>query len=727
MVDHIAIAQRQSVSAERKRAGQVDSQQKRAQRQDERNAKRQGGGGLRTARGRRAPRSASQFHLTKKYSNRVGKNKAPTSALKKLAYDFRIALVDSQGKKVPPGTSKKDDLAYSYVAAAAGTPADALDLAKLAQEAQRTAGRQANSRQMSHTDIALPFELSDDGKRELVRAISDHTHTAMDGVPVFAAMHLPHDGNNNYHLHLSHPLRQIEAVGDDGAFRMTDRIMFEQRPAIREAAGLAKSNRDDLKAYRQDIANIIADALEAEGHDPQLIERWRHGHLTLAQQVEQAAKRGDVEFVIDNHSRSATRHEGPAAHHGQHQNEASKHNADTGIDAAILTRSMINQVLETAQRLGIGEPEHLRMLSRDMGLLLHWSKDRKANNVQGIQWQIINGPRLSGSAAGCSLGDLKRRMQWVEVPAHKLKTDRQGESFEAYKSILTAHGKGKFAGRGVSILDRILNAQIQEKEAAIIQAQTAAQVTTETETQTEAQPEQPPRQRPRRASSKDRSKDSLDSRKPTKEAPTVDANVIKKLMSDLSRLPDESVATPKAAPPLRLRPPTQAEIDSLTEAERQFLRNEYDYRVGAADFSTPAADAQERVERLWVELQRINDKEPLERDARFVEVKRLFRKPEIQESPALLQWREQQVKAQEAYETAYGRAASNFRKIYRDPELFAMLPAFKSEQSRLSQENERLAAEKHNNLIERNRERMAGEAYRAGERQTDNRTRDRGG
>lgn len=208
----------------------------------------------------------------------------------------------------------------------------------------------------------------------------------------------------------------------------------------------------------------------------------------------------------------------------------------------------------------------------------------------------------------------------------------------------------------------------------------------------------------------------------------MDANVIKNLMSDLSRLPDEptAAATSKDAPPPRLRPPTKEEIDSLTEAERQFLRDRYDDRAGGMDFKSPARDAQDRVESLWLELQRINDKEPLDHDVRFVEVKRLFRKPEMQESPALLEWQEQQAQALASYDQAYSKAASNFRKIYRDPELFAMLPAFRAEQTRMAQENERLAAERHDNLVRRNREHNRG--YVTGERQDDDRrNRDRGG
>ncbi len=122
---------------------------------------------------RRAPASASQFHFNKKYSNAKGQGGrfTPTSALRKIRYDFGL---DEKGD---------DRIDFTYVSHSVNTPRFALDPELIATEAERTAGRQSNSRQMAHDTIALPDAMSIESRRALAIKIADTIREKMDGAP----------------------------------------------------------------------------------------------------------------------------------------------------------------------------------------------------------------------------------------------------------------------------------------------------------------------------------------------------------------------------------------------------------------------------------------------------------------------------------------------------------------------------------------------------------------
>ena len=428
-----------------------------------------------------APMSASQFHHNRKFSNRAGAHRAPRSATAKIAYDLDL------GRDSRHEISRVD---YVFVSAGPDTPHAALDSMRMAQACETATGKRANSRArlMGHDTIALPHILSPDARRALVRQIADDIRNSLDGVPVCAATHTPDPGRRNWHLHASFPLRHVHSIGDRGDFRLGDKVMFEQRPQVRRAAGLPATNHSELRAIRARIAGRIADALAADGHEYHVSERWRHGHLRLHEQVAAAARRGDVQFVIENAHRDASHKEGLGASRWRHaagdgkRASAVGHNADVRQQCEMRTpgtqtimRTLVGRVLAEAQRAGISDPEHIRMLARDHGLSISWVRKRggRGTPVTGVQVHIPGGPVLSGRAVGASLGELSRQFGWQAPPAYVRYAAKTGLEFEAYAAQVRAAGLNIIPGQPRDLLHNALNACLQKADQLEAQAQAA--------------------------------------------------------------------------------------------------------------------------------------------------------------------------------------------------------------------------------------------------------------
>lgn len=430
------------------------------------------GRGAGTRRGRMpvTPATASRFHHNTKYSNKAGAHRAPTSATSKVAYDFALNDRDNESR-----------VDFQFVSAAPGTPKKALDPILMAREAERTAGRQANCRQMAHSTVALPGDLSPAGRRALAQRIADEVRKRMDGVPVYGAVHAPDPGSDNWHVHLSHPIRHVKKI-DDENFELGQRILYEQRPTARLDAGLPKTNHSDLREMRAAIAGHIADQLCQDGFDFHYAERWRQGHLTLGEQVERAAERGDVDFVCENFGRDPTKKEGPSTARWRDsssdhtRSDAIAHNADAKVQSPeepgpqMLTRTLLNAVLHQANKVGLVEPEQFRMLARDYGLSVTWVRRQgQGRQVQGVQFAIKGGPTLSGRQVGIPLGRLAQKLNWEKSPAYVRHPERSGPLWDAYVNAVQAAGIPLKPGSPIDTLPGCLTAVARRSNALLAQ------------------------------------------------------------------------------------------------------------------------------------------------------------------------------------------------------------------------------------------------------------------
>ncbi|ROT44305.1 hypothetical protein [Pusillimonas sp. NJUB218] len=427
---------------------------------------------VRTPRAPRAPKSASQYHFNQKYSNRAGKNRAPKSCTDKLKYDFGL---DEKGD---------ERVAFIYISAPDKIPAAALDLLAVAREAERTAGRQANSRQMAHLTGSLPENLSNEARAEIVRTLCDHLRAQRDDVPIFAAMHAPDKDEKNWHFHISHPLRHIHPT-EDGGFIMGERIMFEQRAAVRKAAGLEPTNHSELRDWREHVANVITDAVAKETGDLQTAERWRWGHLTLERQVEKAAERGDVEFVADSVLRDATIKEGlnnspwrKTPPRDFTRSDAQSHNAQatskekTVPAPKLLTQAAVNAILERAKAQGITtDPEQLRLFARDCGVTITWAKSESSSKAQGVSYALAGGPKFAGKNVGMSLKRLQDLMGWDEPPAYsRVHKKADVQKYEEAKAAGRIKPDDALTAGATAAMARANNLVKQAKEVAARQA-----------------------------------------------------------------------------------------------------------------------------------------------------------------------------------------------------------------------------------------------------------------
>ncbi|MFT0850464.1 hypothetical protein VRY85_06750 [Achromobacter sp. F4_2707] len=606
-----------------KAARATDAASERAKRNAARSSK-SGTWRLPVAFKRRAPSSSSQFHFNRKYSNRKGQGGrfTPTSALRKIRYDF--------------GMDERDDgrVDFIHVSHSHNTPRLALDPELVAIEAERTAGRQSNSRQMSHDTIALPDRMTTEGRRKLAIEISDAIREKMDGVPVFFAIHQPDAGKRNWHMHLSHPLREIISTGDDG-FKMGDRILYEQRPAIRAAAGLPKTNHSELRQLRASIAGLIADALAKEGMPHHHCERWRHGHLQLHQQVEKAAERGDVDFVLDQMYRDPTKKEGldtskwKGGSDDSRRDAAILHNHEikrmTGIEvpqSELVTKAAVQYVLTRAEKANIKDPELLRQLMRDHGIKMSWNQN-KQGRASGVSFQLSDGPKITGKSAGASLPTIKKRLGLPNTFKAPQRLRLSEEQKEAYSAALKSIPTPKHIS-DISAALRIRTANdLMTKAEAVAAPPPPPQAAPVAAPAPAAQQDKP---RPKR-----KSNDPAFNKKPVvattapKGAGTARAAHgaattppkdkdktmnVNKLLEELSTIQDEPAAIVATQEFVSRGPLTRNQVALLIEE----WDNEEATKSGT--FDGPHALALERLERLEKELRRHRQEEPVHRETR---------------------------------------------------------------------------------------------------------------
>lgn len=404
-----------------------------------------------STRVRRAPVSASQYRFERKYSNRAGSHGSPSSAVVKAHYDNDYDTPEDESRVVA-----------RVVYAPPGTPTEALDPVKMAVEAERTAGRQINSRQMAHDTTSLPKQLTDVQRERLAFRIAGRTSESMSGVPVYAAVHAPDPGNDNYHAHLSAPLREVISDGE-GRFHLGERVAFEQRPQWRRDHGLEPTNHNDLKELRRQIAGECADALREAGVDHHVCERWRYGYLRLNgegdTQVSQAKARGDVEFVNDNAFRETQRHEGPGHRRSGLPTPTQEHNAGLEVDMAprILAQRIMADTLREAKDTKAQSWEVVREIAKRRGLTIGYVRRQHKNNTLGAVtgWRCtVAGNTVSGQQAGCTLRaaskDLRENgMLWAGTPpVFTEPSNTRMESDALQRAVESIHKEAGYSGQG---------------------------------------------------------------------------------------------------------------------------------------------------------------------------------------------------------------------------------------------------------------------------------------
>jgi len=410
----------------------------------------------------KAPKSASQYHYHIKKSNLAGTGKAPTSAITKIKYDFEMDRKESEPSR----------LGYIYVSALPNTPTSALDPLAMATACEQSRSKFANSKAsfMGHVDLSLPKELNTNQRHELIRSIVDYHRDELQ-VPVYAAEHSADDENNNWHIHLSFPMQYVHAA-NDGGFKLGDRLIQYRTAAVRTAAGLPKSNHEDLLRVRATVGNLIADAMIKANVNIHLAERWRHGYLKLHQQVKEAIRRGDTEFVFDNAMRRPSRKEGyntsrwNKPSYSDQREKAEKHNQagqDENIAVETVVRNMLDHILDLAEKANLNEPEHIRMLARDHGITIEWTRASSSRTAKVTGMRVHN---FTGKEIGITLYDLKKRMGWKELPAYKRYPDKAGEDFDRYAELVHKANIGVIPGQAKDIVPRAIKATqiIAEKQ-----------------------------------------------------------------------------------------------------------------------------------------------------------------------------------------------------------------------------------------------------------------------
>lgn len=658
-------------------------------------------------RARRAPSSASQFHLHVKKSKASGSGKAPASSVSKIKYDLGLGENDPQ----------RDRVKIAFVLAPIGTPSGACDPLAMAaaceSRSRQSKYANANTGQMLHFDTALPNGLSLERLAALAGDINQRI-SGRFGVPAYSGVHLD-DGN--FHIHSSVPLYEI-LDDDEGGFTLGDRIDHAKRPADREALGLPRSPAGELRALRQEIANIIADAVAEEHPEaPHLAERWRHGHLTLALQVERAAQRGDVQFVLENLNRDATKKEGPppgawrASPTSERRNIAISHNKQAGKVSGVpgpelITKTLVNRVIDLSQKARIDTPEGFRMLARDHGLSVHWAAAKNGEGVQGVILSVAGGPRIAGRRLGASLGVLQKKLGWAEKPEYRRSAPHKGDEYETYLIKLKNAGihPGNAAEQAIKVtLQRLEKLEQQARKA----AQTTPTALLAELVPTGTQEVKAKRERPRR-----RSNDPTYNKRQTSTAaqagripasrqaalatptPQVKAMNVDNLLRELQSIPEQSpppvvvYKRPQAEqqPPANAgtakAPPRRALPDPamLTPHQRELIAHAWDAQEAQRSgvFDGPLTRARERLNRLQDDLRRRLQTEP--RPAKESR-KRFLRGATMIETAMHKQWRE-------ALQADRDRAAVLERQIeemidksVQAPTLLAALPTLEAKRA----------------------------------------------
>lgn len=238
------------------------------------------------------------YHCTAKM---VSRSKGQ-SAIAKAAYNARDRLVDEQTGEVKDHRRNQNPVLFSGLFAPKDAPEWAQNRNELWNHAEQAEKRQ-DAQLAREVEVALPHELSEQQREWLIKDFVRENFTRA-GMVADVNIHAPSRDGDERNIH-AHILLTTREIGADG---------------------FGKKNRewnakDLLEAWREDYAEKGAKMLERAGF-PAEAERFRWGHLTLAEQREKAQERGDLEFA-DSLDRAPTTHRGVTINQIEQRGEVS--------------------------------------------------------------------------------------------------------------------------------------------------------------------------------------------------------------------------------------------------------------------------------------------------------------------------------------------------------------------------------------------------------------------
>lgn len=212
------------------------------------------------------------YHLsTKPISRSSGR-----TAVASIAYRAGIAIQDERTGKSHDYTKRS-----GVVATQLHTPNNLkIERNELWNLAEKTETRK-NSRTAREIVVNLPHELSEPSRERLV---NDFAKDLADkyGVAVDVAIHTPdkEGDNRNHHAHLMLTTRKLERL-ESGRVALTSKSQLEMSNTQLKERGL-RSAKEELKAIREQWANIANERLEEAGIDARIDHR-SHKDRGLAQ------------------------------------------------------------------------------------------------------------------------------------------------------------------------------------------------------------------------------------------------------------------------------------------------------------------------------------------------------------------------------------------------------------------------------------------------------------
>lgn len=231
----------------------------------------------------------AEYHCTAKIVSR-GKGQ---SAVAKAAYNARDQLVDERtGERKDYTRGHHSPVLFSGIFAPPGAPEWVQDREQLWNRAE-AAEKRKDSQLAREIEIALPYELTDQQRQQLLADFVRENFTRTKGMVADVNLHAPHSHGDerNYHAHILLTTRRLDGEG------------FAKKKAI-------EWNSDEFYAHvREDLAIKGAKMLKRAGFEVEA-QRWRWGHLTQEQQYANAIERGDLEFA-ERKAEAPTHHRGP--------------------------------------------------------------------------------------------------------------------------------------------------------------------------------------------------------------------------------------------------------------------------------------------------------------------------------------------------------------------------------------------------------------------------------
>ncbi|NTZ63139.1 Ti-type conjugative transfer relaxase TraA [Agrobacterium tumefaciens] len=246
------------------------------------------------------------YHLSTKPVSRSSGRSAVASA----AYRCAVLLVNQRDGLVHDFTHK-EGVEHSEIVLPQGVSADwALDRSKLWNAAE-FAEKRKDARVAREFEIALPHELSPEGRLKAARAFAQDLANRY-GAAVDFAIHSPseHGDIRNYHAHVLMTTRQVGKAG------LGEKTVLEHKNARLLANGMATTDMQ-LRDIRQSWEGIANRQLQREGLDVRIDHRSH-------------AERG-LELSPTEHMgvhASQMRQQGMAVERGRLDDEAARQNAE---------------------------------------------------------------------------------------------------------------------------------------------------------------------------------------------------------------------------------------------------------------------------------------------------------------------------------------------------------------------------------------------------------------